>query len=762
MNLDGTSEEDIVTGITSGGTAIDLKNDKIYYVNRRTGIFYSNLDGTSPIQINNSLDDIYSMAVAPELGKLYWTETNSKKLKISDLDGSNVIEVDLSIYGVLETSITVSERVGKLFISSHATNTILRGDLDGSNLSTYVTTNTQPWASAVDSEKNRLYWVGISGTNTISYISLDDPSSINVFLTGLPGIPLSIALADYAPVPTADEDGVLTFNLDHFNVDDVNINTLTKISISEDVEAGQLQLNGVDINPTLENPVEITKDQIETGELTFTPTANSSGDDYASFKFKWFDEGGTVDKEYTIGIKVNAVNDAPILDNSHTLTMTGVLENSVAGDIVGDSVASLIVDGSITEAVIDEIAVEALAITTADSTNGQWQYFVDSWVNFPTISTTTALLLDSANKVRFVPNNGWSGKATFTFHAWDKSSGSAGATADTTTTGGITPFSVNSETVTVTVAPLNTAPTLTIATPQTMYEGDSLEITLAMTNGADVDLNDELTVVVEAGLNYSVDGTTITPALDWSGELTVPVHVKDSSGATSPTVNMTVTVVALIYITEQALDENPDGFDKLNEDLTYGGVTSVIDENLPKYQEEIKRSIELVQKKKELIQKIIDEVNKGNTTAVVSVVEGWNMLSCPFEGWNPDAEFGDSALMVYSFVNGAYAGQESDQEWIPGKGYWLFLTGVDTSVEPLAIVTAGVRSAATTIEVNSGWNLFGPIAYGTSFTDIDSLKGYPFYFDITSKAYRVFPLNDPLKHGYGYWGYVPKSEVNDK
>ena len=55
-----------------------------------------------------------------------------------------------------------------------------------------------------------------------------------------------------------------------------------------------------------------------------------------------------------------------------------------------------------------------------------------------------ALLLDgtlggaSTLKLRFVPTANYNGTATFTFKAWDQSTGSAGTYADTTSSGGTT------------------------------------------------------------------------------------------------------------------------------------------------------------------------------------------------------------------------------------------------------------------------------------------------------------------------------------
>ncbi len=96
--------------------------------------------------------------------------------------------------------------------------------------------------------------------------------------------------------------------------------------------------------------------------------------------------------------------------------------------------------------------------------------------------------------------------------------------------------------MTITVTPVNDAPTLTSATAQTLAEDGSLTVLLAMTDGADID--DTLTnasIVVDTGANYTVIGTAITPTANFNGTLTVPVKVTDGT-VTTAAVNMTVTV----------------------------------------------------------------------------------------------------------------------------------------------------------------------------------------------------------------------------
>ncbi|MGD9857953.1 MAG: GEVED domain-containing protein, partial [Planctomycetaceae bacterium] len=107
-------------------------------------------------------------------------------------------------------------------------------------------------------------------------------------------------------------------------------------------------------------------------------------------------------------------------------------------------------------------APEAIAVIGVDDSNGAWQYSTDggsNWIAFGSATPASARLLGPSEQIRFVPDPGFSGTATFTFRAWDQTSGTAGGTADTTANGGNTAFSMDTDTASITVSP-PTAPVL--------------------------------------------------------------------------------------------------------------------------------------------------------------------------------------------------------------------------------------------------------------------------------------------------------------
>ncbi|MGE8444441.1 MAG: Ig-like domain-containing protein, partial [Comamonas testosteroni] len=161
-------------------------------------------------------------------------------------------------------------------------------------------------------------------------------------------------------------------------------------------------------------------------------------------------------------ISVSSVNDAPVLTPSSPMLNT-LIDSDVNN--LGQAVSSLIT-GHVSD--VDTGAVQGIAITGLYSgAGGTWQYSLDSgasWQDVGTVSTASALLLRSSDRVRFVPDGINGTTANFTFKAWDQSgatAGQQGAKVDASSAGGTTPFSLVSDTASVTVTAVNDAPLVT-------------------------------------------------------------------------------------------------------------------------------------------------------------------------------------------------------------------------------------------------------------------------------------------------------------
>jgi ELWxxDGT repeat protein len=148
-------------------------------------------------------------------------------------------------------------------------------------------------------------------------------------------------------------------------------------------------------------------------------------------------------------------NRAPVLDASLPMLFTTINECDI--DNQGTLVSALIASwggNRITDA--DSNALEGIAVIAANDYYGTWQYrYADgAWTDIGAVSMASALLLpsDTSTRIRLVPGDAAGEIHTaITFRAWDQTVGTAGARADTTTSGGNTPFSADVDTAQIMV-----------------------------------------------------------------------------------------------------------------------------------------------------------------------------------------------------------------------------------------------------------------------------------------------------------------------
>jgi Ca2+-binding RTX toxin-like protein len=166
--------------------------------------------------------------------------------------------------------------------------------------------------------------VVLSGNPTFDNIVYDSSVSVN---NAPAGTDASVTLL---------EDNSATLTAANFGFTDTNGNSLSAVKITTLPTAGSLTLGGVAVTAGQ----EVTKAQLDAGQLVFTPAANANGTGYANFTFQVRDDGGTanggVDLDQspnTITFNVTAVNDAPTtVDDAGTY-----LENApIAKDVVAN------------------------------------------------------------------------------------------------------------------------------------------------------------------------------------------------------------------------------------------------------------------------------------------------------------------------------------------------------------------------------------------------------------------------------------------
>ena len=124
----------------------------------------------------------------PKIGKIYWAEYGSKKVRRANLDGSNVQDL-ITNRGNVE-GITLDMSGGKIYWSAHGVTEIQRMNLDGTN----AKTTHLPGAThgiALDVSGGKMYWVEF-WNGRIQRGSLNS-GNVETLVTGLRD-PLDIAL----------------------------------------------------------------------------------------------------------------------------------------------------------------------------------------------------------------------------------------------------------------------------------------------------------------------------------------------------------------------------------------------------------------------------------------------------------------------------------------------------------------------------------------------------------------------------------------
>ena len=343
----------------------------------------------------------------------------------SDIDGDTLASV----------RITALETVGALQLSGvdvTLNQVVSRADIDAGNLTFTPVANAS--GSGYDS----------FGFNVNDGALESSPSNtMTVDVTAVNDAPTA---ADNTV--TTSEDTPYTFTAADFNFSDIEGSPLASVRITALEIVGTLQLSGVDVTW---NQV-ISRGDIDSGNLTFTPVANASGAGYDSFGFTVND--GTLDSapSNTMTVDVTAVNDVPTaVDNTVTTsedtsyTFTAVDFNF--SDIEGDSLASVQITSLET--------VGALQLSGVDVTLNQVISRAD---------------IDAGN-LTFTPvaNANGAGYASFGFSVND-------GAAD----------SVSSYAMTVDVTPVNDAPTAADNTVTT-NEDTAYVFTAADFNFSDID-----------------------------------------------------------------------------------------------------------------------------------------------------------------------------------------------------------------------------------------------------------------------------------
>ncbi|MDD2990284.1 MAG: cadherin domain-containing protein, partial [Zoogloea sp.] len=209
---------------------------------------------------------------------------------------------------------------------------------------------------------------------------------------------------------------------------------------------------------------------------------------------------GTFSTTQAIAVTVTNVNEAPILNATPAVVLAPVAEDAGAPVGAVGTLVSALVDftgggGWDNVSDPDAGASTGMAVIGANAASGTWYYTINggsTWNALGTPSTASARLLaaDTQTRVYFAPASNFNGSIAnaLSFRAWDRTIGSNGGLANTSTNGGSTAFSSATDTAALTVTAVNDEQTLVTNTGATFAEGSVGNIiTNAMLRTTDVD-----------------------------------------------------------------------------------------------------------------------------------------------------------------------------------------------------------------------------------------------------------------------------------
>ncbi|MDE5117144.1 MAG: Ig-like domain-containing protein, partial [Trichodesmium sp. St2_bin2_1] len=282
-----------------------------------------------------------------------------------------------------------------------------------------------------------------SGSESFTYTVADsegltDTANVTINVTPVADIP-NLDISTPTVSGTDQEElplGITASLVDTSGSETISIN-ISGVPDEVTLSAGTDKGNGTwELTPEeLNNLTILPPRDKETGaifsfDLTVTATATETEND------------DTNTKTGSISVKVEALNDAPLLTDSGNITLNTINENPFdnTGTAIADIIASAVTDA-------DSGAISGIAITEIDNSNGLWEYSVDDGANWVKVSNSSTTLLTATNsdRLRFVPNNDFFGNANIKFRGWDTTDGSSNTTqlTEIPSTGGTNAFSKN-------------------------------------------------------------------------------------------------------------------------------------------------------------------------------------------------------------------------------------------------------------------------------------------------------------------------------
>lgn len=205
-------------------------------------------DGTSTeVLIAPPLEWPVGLALHTGLGRMFWTDYETRKIQSARLDGTDVRDVRTPDDGMLTPrGIAVDPESGKLYWSEKDFDTFIsyirRADLNGDNVETLLTRTGEPYALALDLAHDRIYWTE-AGNWGVWRANLDgtDPQRLISTNIGVPyGIALDVARGKVYWVNGGSQQRIERANLDGTDRETIFPGACNPLGIALDLSAGRV------------------------------------------------------------------------------------------------------------------------------------------------------------------------------------------------------------------------------------------------------------------------------------------------------------------------------------------------------------------------------------------------------------------------------------------------------------------------------------------------------------------------------------------
>jgi hypothetical protein len=349
-NLDGTSAENVVTGLdTPYDVALDLTNNKVYWTDANTDeISRADLDGSNEEVILDSGDGIghvVSIAVDGVGGKIYWADQDADSINRANLDGSGAEVLVTAVDAIdLEAPRGLALYGGKVYWVDTTNAKIQRANLDGSSEETLLSSLGSPRDLSIAADGSKMYWLNnsvsdvlradLDGSNSETVIDAANNVQALVHVVLSPEIDItgnSVSIADGDSTPSSGD-------YTDFGSADTLSGSVARTFTIENTDYGRLAISGTP-------KVDITGSHAADFSVTALPSATVAGRSSTTFEVT-FNPSATGVRSATLTI---ANDDADESTYNFDIQGTGTVEPEI--NLKGNSTS--IASGDVTPSSAD-------------------------------------------------------------------------------------------------------------------------------------------------------------------------------------------------------------------------------------------------------------------------------------------------------------------------------------------------------------------------------------------------------------------------